>query len=72
MGYQKGRKEERISNSTLLIIQEKKEIKLKMETSVDELRARCQDFHRQKSAEVKRTIRQDKRAWESTKRPTME
>ena len=60
LGYQKGRKEEWISNATWLLIQEKKELKMKMETSISEVRTRFKNLHRQKAADVKRATRRDK------------
>ena len=61
LGYQKSRREEWISNQTWLLIQEKKEIKGKMESSIGEIRARFKNLHRQKAAEVKRATRRDRR-----------
>lgn len=61
LGYKKGRKEEWISSSTWNLIQEKRRLKMKMETSAEETRARFKGLHRQKSAEVKRATRSDKR-----------
>ena len=45
--------EESISEETWVLIQEKKDLKKKMETSDDELRRFFKDKHRQKAAEVK-------------------
>ena len=61
LGYQRGRKEEWISISTWNLIQEKKTLKMKMETSVDAVRERFKALHREKAAEVKRATRRDKR-----------
>ena len=61
LGYQKGRREEWISNSTWSLIQEKRGLKMKMETSIEGTRAGFKILHRQKAAEVKRATRKDKR-----------
>ena len=61
LGYQKGHKEEWISSATWTLIQEKRRLKMAMETSSEEIRAGFKALHRQKAAEVKRATRRDKR-----------
>ena len=63
LGYVKGRREEWISEDTWNLIQEKKDLKSKMETSDDDMRRLFKQQHRQKAAEVKRATRRDKRQY---------
>ena len=63
LGHQKGRKEEWISNPTWLLIQDKKEYKMKMETSTRELGHRFKSLHRQIAADIRMTTRRNKRAF---------
>ena len=63
LGYVRGRREEWISEDTWILIQEKKDLKKKMETSDKALRRIFKDKHRQKAAEVKRATRRDKRQY---------
>ena len=63
LGYARGRREEWISERTWVLIQEKKELKKKMETSDNDLRRNFREKHRQKAAEVKRNTRRDKRQY---------
>ena len=50
-----------MSSSTWSLIQEKKTLKMSMETSSEEIRTGFKALHRQKAAEVKRTTRRDRR-----------
>ena len=61
LGFRKTRKEEWISSETWNLIQEKKILKMKMETSNDQTRVMFKNLHRTKAAEVKRASRRDKR-----------
>ena len=60
LGYKNGRKEEWISTPTWNLKQEKKILKMNMETSVESARARFNLLHREKAAEVKKAKRRDK------------
>ena len=54
LGNKRGRREDWISNATWELIQEKKALKVKSETS---------NLHRAKAAEVKRSSRRDRRSY---------
>ena len=61
LGYKSGRREEWISDGTWDLIQEKKNLKMKMETSSSQTREVFRNLHRAKAAEVKRASRRDRR-----------
>ena len=62
LGRKRGRREEWISEEAWQVIQEKKELKVKMESSSDlNIKRIYRDLHRQKAREVKTITRRDKR-----------
>ena len=63
LGHKRGHREDWISDYTWLLIKEKKDLKMKMETSTRERRLHFKELHRNKAAEVKRATRRDKRAF---------
>ena len=63
LGRRRGHREDWISDSTWLLIKEKKDLKIKMESSAIETRSHFKELHRNKAAEVKRATRRDKRAF---------
>ena len=67
LGYRRGTREEWISNETWDLIQEKKTLKMKMETSLDQTREIFKNLHKTKAAEVKRSSRRDKRRFFNSK-----
>ena len=61
LGYIRGRREEWISNETWEFIQDKKTLKIKMETSLDQNRELFKNLHMTKATEVKRSSGREKK-----------
>ena len=67
LGYKRGRREDWISDETWDLILEKKNLKMKMETSSSQTREMFRNLHRAKAAEVKRSSRRDRRRFFNSK-----
>ena len=61
LGHARGHREEWITDDTWILINEKKDLKRKMETSNNGRREVFKNLHRSKAAEVKRATRRDRR-----------
>ena len=68
LGRRRRRKDEWISEEAWQVIQEKKELKVKMESSADiRIKEVFRDLHKQKAREVKRLTRRDRRRFNHVK-----
>ena len=68
LGFQKGKSKPWISQQTWKVIDERKEIKKKLDSTKSErIRNKIREQHRQKDKQVKRSVREDKRKWMTEK-----
>ena len=68
IGYKKGKNKPWISSNTWKLIDERKNIKTKMDSTHSErIKSRMKGDYREKDKEVKRSVREDKRRWMAEK-----
>ena len=68
LGFRKGRSKPWISNSTWKLIDERKEMKIRIDSTRSErIKNRMKEEYKEKDIEVKRNVREDKRRWMAEK-----